>query len=503
MAETAGTEKANSSPPDRSLFKSVLQSTGLYSIALLAQRAVGIILLPVNTRFLSPSDYGVLELLEQVGVVVSVILGINLSASLGYYFFETDTSEARRRVVGTTFIGSLLLGSIVGLLGAIFAGSISWLAFGNSQYEVYLRVLFLAMPMTFLLEAAFSWARIENRPRLYVAGSLLRALLTMVGTVIFVAWLQWRIAGVLTTSISAIVMVSVFLFVFYLRAYRPVFDSTLFVRMLRFAIPLGLSNIAMIVIHFGDRFFLPRYRPLADLGIYAVAYKIGMLISVVYSSFHTYWSAQVYQIVKRDDSEIIIARMFTYVMAGLSYCALAFVVAARPGLQLLTAQSFHAAAALVPLIVGAYFIRSIGDFFRCLFLTANRPEWDAACNWIGAAVCVVGYIVLIPRYGAWGAAGATAIAFSIITVVSLIWVHRLRPLSVEGSRLFKVFAAAAPLAAASLCFPMPNIGAEIAWALFLLICYPVLLILFQFPTTGELQLVRSRIQSITARLGYS
>ena len=489
--------------PDRSLFKSVLQSTGLYSIALLAQRVVGIVLLPVNTRFLSPSDYGVLELLEQVGVVVSVLLGINLSASLGYYFFETDTPDARRRVVGTTFVGSLVLGSIIGMLGAMFARGISVLAFGNSQYELYLRILFLSIPMSFLLEAAFSWVRIENRATLYLVGSLLRALLTIVGTVIFVAWLQWRIVGVLTTSISAIVLVAVFLLVFYLRTYRPVFDSALFMRMLRFAIPLGLSNVAMIVIHFGDRFFLPRYRPMGDLGIYAVAYKIGMLISVIYSSFHTYWSAQVYQIVKRDDAEVVIARMFTYVMTGLSYCALALTVAARPGLQILTAPSFHSAAALVPLIVGAYFVRSIGDFFRCFFLVANRPEWDAACNWIGAAVCVTGYVVLIPRYGAWGAAGATGIAFFVISLVSLVWVHRLRPLSVEGGRLFKVFAVAGVLAAASLGIPMPNIPAEIAWAVFLLLCYPVLLMLLRFPTAGELGMVRSRIGSLTARLGYS
>src|SRR5919199_1602075 len=84
-----------------SVFKSVLHGTSLYTVALLSQRFASIILLPVNTRFLTPADYGVMELLEQVGVVLSVLLGVNLAGALGYYYFETDSRKTREKVVGT------------------------------------------------------------------------------------------------------------------------------------------------------------------------------------------------------------------------------------------------------------------------------------------------------------------------------------------------------------------------------------------------------------------
>src|SRR4051794_15324243 len=491
MAPGTTTEPAQTSAP--SVFRSVLHGTSLYTIAILSQRFASILLLPVNTRFLTPADYGVMELLEQVGVVLSVLLGVNLAGALGYYYFETDSPRVRERVVGTTLFGSLLMGVIPGVLGAVFSTAISRLAFADPRYHGYLAVCFLAMPATFLLEAVFSWVRVENRPGLFLAGSLLRAGLTVVGTLIFVAALRLRVAGVLTTSISSIILVALFLSFYYLRTCRPTFDRETFVRMLRYAVPLGLSSMGMVFIHFGDRFILPRYRTLADLGIYAVAYKIGMLISVAYSSFHSYWSAQVYDVVKRSDADHVFARMLTYLSAALSFCALALIVAAKPGIQLLTAPAFHTAAPLVPIIVLAYYIRSFGDFFRCLFLVAKRPEWDAACTWIGAAVCLVAYFTLIPTLGVWGAAIATLVTFVVMTVVSVIWSSRLRPLSIEVSRLLKIFGTAALLAAASSLVPVENVVLQIAWAVFLLLSYPALLLLLRFPTEGELETIRCHV----------
>ena len=40
--------------------------------------------------------------------------------------------------------------------------------------------------------------------------------------------------------------------------------------------PIGLGGVAMLVIHYGDRFFLQRSASLADVGIYSLAYKLGM-----------------------------------------------------------------------------------------------------------------------------------------------------------------------------------------------------------------------------------
>jgi O-antigen/teichoic acid export membrane protein len=482
--------------PPRQLFRNILEGSSLYSLAIVGSALSSIILLPINTRFLDKTDFGVLDLLERVSAAVSYLLGLNFSAALGYFFFSRTTPAERAPVLGTMFAGSLLLGMIAGGAGWIFAAPISQMVFRSPDYVPYLRVVFASVPLSFLLEVGMGWLRVEDRTVAFVLSSFFRIGVMFTVTLVGVVMLRLRVWGVLSANISAIGLVAIALTVYCVRTYSFVFEWSLLVRMVRFAVPLGLSGIAMFIIHFGDRFIIPHFRPLSDLGIYSIAYKIGMLISVVYGSFPKYWNAQIYQIAKRPDADSVIARTFSYMVLILSFCGLGLIVAAKPALRILTAPAFWDAALLVPVIVLAYYVRSIGDFFRCIFLVEGRPGYDAACNWIGAAVCLAGYFLLIPRWGIWGAAVATLITFLVIGVISVVWVHRLKPFSVESARLGKIVLTSAVLLGAYFLVPVASLAVQIGWSMLLLLAYPLLLALMRFPTPAEWEL----IQSLPARL---
>jgi O-antigen/teichoic acid export membrane protein len=484
-------ETQASAAPARLLFRNILQGSSLYSLAIVGGALCSIILLPVNTRFLTKTDFGVLDLLERVTTAFTYLLGLNFSSVLGFFYFKENTQAHRTRVMGTIFTGSLVLGSFAGGLGVIFALPISRFVFASPDYVHYLQVVFLALPLSFIAEVGMSWLRVEDRTGSYVKASFFRIGLLLGGTLLGVAALRLRVWGMLAANISAIGLLAIVLAVYCFRIYRFVFDRPLFMHMVRFAIPLGLSGVALFIVHFGDRFILPHYRPLSDLGIYSIAYKIGMLIGVVHASFQNYWNAQVYQIARRPDANSVVARTFSYLMLILSFCGLGLIVAAKPTLHILTSPAFRDAALLVPVIVLAYYLRAIGDFFRCLFLVEGRPGYEAICNWIGGGACLIGYFLLIPRWGIWGAAYATLIAFLVIGIVSVVWVYRLKPFSVETSRLSKIILATTIPLAAYFLLPFSSLAAQIGWSALLILSYPVLLGLMSFPTPSEWDLLRS------------
>lgn len=475
----------------RSLYLSFATGSGLFSIALIAQRLGGIILLPIMTRFLTPADYGVLDLLEQVGVVLATLLGANLAWALGYFYFQDESTEVRRRVVGTLILGSAMLGVAACLICLPFSSLVSRLVFGSGIASEYLLLTFAGFVPGFPMEALFSWLRTTNKLGVYVFGCLFRVGVTIIGTVVLVAGFRLRVWGVLSTSVVAITLTAVCLTVYCVRLVRPVFDLRMFGRMARFAAPIGIGNLAVFVLNVGDRFILPHYRPLSDLGIYVLAYKLGSMIVFVYSPFWYYWGTNVFQIMKRQDSDSVFARLFTYVLLLLSFCAVGLVTGARPVLTILVAPAFRGAVAIVPIIVAAYYFRAIGDFLRCLFLAAGRPAYDAVCNWAGAGICLAGYLIMIPKYGIWGAAIATAAAFLFVCVVSMAWVYRLRPYRVETGRLAKIAAAtAAGLIPYALLSPQWLAG-QIALAALSMAVFPAILWLLRFPTDGETEILRT------------
>ena len=129
----------------------------------------------------------------------------------------------------------------------------------------------------------------------------------------------------------------------------------------------------MFVINFGDQFVLRQYRSLDEVGIYSLAYRIGMIVSIAYGSLAMYWSAQVYRVMRMQDAETVFARLFTYAILLLSSVTLVLVLCCKPGLRVLVAADFRAATPLIPVIAVANAIRGVGEFLRCRFLAQAGP----------------------------------------------------------------------------------------------------------------------------------
>ena len=490
-------ETPTAQPSGRSVFKSAAQGTGIYMIPLLAQRVVGLALLPLYIQVVPPSDYGMLSLLENVASVLSMLLCGNFAGALGFFYFKEETDEGRRRVVGSSVAGSLALGCVAALVCWPLTPLLARYIFRSEDALTYLPLVWITLPGMFLVEALFGWLRVANQPLRYAIGSLIRTAVTACGILLLVVYLRKSVLGFQYTTLLALWCTILPLAWWCLRGARPRVDPALFTRMVKFAVPLGLSGLAMFVINFGDQFILAWNRSRAEVGVYALAYKIGMLVSFAYGSFHSYWSAQVFEIVKRPDARSLFGRLFTYVALGLATVSLVLILFPDAALHLLR-KDYRGAAALIPGVVAAYFMRSIGEFVRCLFVAAGKPGYEATVNWLGAAICLAAYFLLIPAYGMWGAVYATDITFAFIVTVSLVWTYRLYPYQVERQRLTKIgIAAGAPLIGYFL-LPMRTLTGQIAWDVALMAVFPMLLVALRFPTPGEwdaVQMLRGRLMS--------
>ncbi len=475
-------------PPTRSLFRNLVQGTGVYSILTIAQRLISLFLLPIGTRYLTRSDYGVIALLDNTNIIIALLLGAQISSSFGYFYFEKGSGKTPSQVLGTTLGGAMLLGLLAGGLGWAVAGPLSHLVFAQEGFKNLLRLSFIALPVSFMWEAALAWLRVEERLRAYVVASLSRILMAFLGVIALLAWLRMGVWGMVISNIGVSVFMTAAVVVYALFSMRLRFDWGLLKRMLRFSAPVGISGVAMFFIHYGDSFVLPHYRPLSEVGIYGMAYKIGMSVSIIQGSFLSYWNAQVFKIVQRDDARTIFARTFTYMTAILAFSAMALVLFSRPALIVLTTPTFYSAAAIVPLLVLAYFLRSFAEFWRSLFFATNHPGLDAICISISLAVCAAGYFILIPRWGIWGAASATVMSFAFMAAMTGAWAYRLWPFHLETARLRKIFLLAAVPLGIHFLIPGVSLWMQLLWSSLLLISFPMLLLAFGFLSPAERQI---------------
>ena len=150
----------------------------------------------------------------------------------------------------------------------------------------------------------------------------------------------------------------------------------------------------------------------------------------------------------------------------------------------------------MPLLVLAYVMRAVGDYFRCVLYIHNLPGRDAMLNWLGAGLCISGYLFLIPPMGTRGAALATVIAFVFVALVGFRWAQRLSPFELEWRRLLIIGVASATVLAARFALPYHTFYTELVVVPILLIVYVLLLVVFQFPSASEKRLVYARLRPI-------
>src|SRR6516165_9037276 len=96
----------SAAPPARPSF---LSQSSLYFLSNVARRGLSFFLLPIYTRYLSPSEYGVIEIIELLAAVMVVVVGVPMFAdSITRIYFDYSGPKERASVVSTGMILTIL-----------------------------------------------------------------------------------------------------------------------------------------------------------------------------------------------------------------------------------------------------------------------------------------------------------------------------------------------------------------------------------------------------------
>jgi O-antigen/teichoic acid export membrane protein len=491
------------------MLRELAKKTGTYAVAGVAGRAIGIVLLPVYTRFLSPADYGVMELLDLTVNLVSLLLGARLGQAIFYFYFaaegerEADVQQERDTCVSTALACSILCGIPCASLSLVFAPSLSRLIFGTAQYSHYLGLVFLGFGLSLPAEVGYCCLRAYGDSKRFAAVKLISQLAAAILAVTFLVFFHAGINAMLAASIIGLAAAGAYVTWHLLRPMRLSIDARLMMRLIRYSMPLGVSGLAVFLIHYGDRFLLRPRISLAELGIYSLAYKMGMLVSFCHAPFVLHWNAQICEIGNRRDGRKTFVKSYTWLAAGLSVVLVGLSVFAAPCLRLLTPPGFYGAASMVPWIAVAYLLRALGAHVQSLFTLAGKPGLEARVNCVGSAACVAGYILLVPPFGVWGAIAATLVGFTVILIYGSMVARRVVPYTLEYGTLAKIAISTAGAVGLYFVAAPAGLWGQIALAGALTLAHILCLLATCFPQLTQLKISGSIVAPANIELNSS
>ncbi len=417
----------------KTFFLTSIGSIALYAVPMAVRFLANAAVIPVYTRLLTPADYGVLELLDLTSFVIAALIGSNFGAAVFYFYADAPDAAARGRAISTAYLGSFVFAAVGVAAGVLVAGPLSAMVFASSFYRPHLVLVLNTLAFSFPAEVGLCVLRALDRPRAYMFLSVSRILFGVALTLVLLIGFDAGLMSLLWSALAVTIATAAASGAICLPYLRHGLSPLLFLQQLRYSWPLSIGALATLILSFGDRYVLRSHVTLAEIGLYGLACKFGMMVSLVSLAFNHYWRPKMFSVVAQPGGQALYARVFTYYVLLLTAISVALTML-LPLIRLAVGPGFSGALVFIPWLALLYLVRGVSDFFRNAFYLEKATAREAQLSWLGALVCLSGYFLLIPPLKLWGAVAATAISVLFLLGAAYWLAQRLRSFAFELRR---------------------------------------------------------------------
>jgi O-antigen/teichoic acid export membrane protein len=478
--------------------KRLVSSLAAYQVADVVSKFIAVLLLPVYTRYITPSGYGVVELLSGGVIFASIVVRFGIIEAFLRYFFTDEDQDRRDALVRRATVFLLVTTTIAAACLAAAAEPLSKLVLGHRDTTTFL-IAVLGLWTFTNLELAYGLLRVEERLRAYVTATLTNVLLTIALSVILVVVLGQGARGLLlgNYAVSTVVLVSL---------WWTMRDRLLHPRLgahgeqlpilLRFGLPTVPAEISVYALSIIDRYYIYHARSARQAGLYSIAVKLAGAVAFIVRAFQYAWPPLAYSV--RDDAEA--ARLYglvtTYYVLISGWAVAGLALLGRWVVRVLTTSAFYGSYRALPWLALGWAMYGLWVVFLVIAARAKVTTRNFPASLAGLAANVVLLIALVPPLGIAGAGIALCGAYVLMLLVMHLLTRRLFTVAFEWRRLAQIVVVMGAVAVAGdLLLPTHGLGGFVARAAAFAVI-PLLLLVTGFAHPQEL----GEVRGLAARL---
>ncbi len=410
-------------------YKSLLSNTLLFGLSTFGSKLVVFFLLPVYTRFLPTDDYGMMDIVANSCNFITPLITLCVHEAVIRFGVE---QERRKRDVFTTAILTIVIG--YALLFCFWP-----LLKKITLISEYLPLIYAYVFASAVRTSVVAFVRASGLVRLFALDGVFTTVITIVLKVTFVAGLKMGVPGDGLATVAGDLCSAAFL-ILALRLYR--FFSLKGLRrsvtreMLRYCAPLMPTAIFWWVTNVSDHYFITYLLGKDINGLYSVASIIPRAITLVSAIFIQAWQLSAFNEYKGREGARFFSTVFRSYYTLIFMAASGIILLAQPVIRLLAAKNYFEAWRYVPFLVLAVSFSCLVTFLGTVYNAAKRNAMVTVTTFAGAAVNFALNWLLIPDYGANGAAFATFASYLLVFIVRAVHSRRYTPIAMQPPRIF-------------------------------------------------------------------
>jgi O-antigen/teichoic acid export membrane protein len=419
-----------------SYLKRLLRSLAAYQVADVVSKFIAVLLLPVYTRYIPPSGYGIVELLGNGVIFISIVARFGMiEAFLRFHFSDAD--QQRRDALARRAVAFLLLvTTVVAAVLAALAGPLSRLLLGRSHTPIFL-VAVLGLWAFTNLELAYALLRVDERVRAYAAASLINVAITIAASLVLVVGLGQGARGLLLGNYGAstLVLVGLWWTMRHRLAPRRTIATERLGQLLRFGLPTVPAEASVYALSIVDRYYVYHDRSPKLAGLYSIAIKLAGAVAFIVRAFQYAWPPLAYSLTDDAEAGRLYGLVTTYyaLISGWTVAGLALL--GRWVLRLLAAHAYYGGYRALPWVALGWAMYGLWVVFLVIAGRAKITTRNFPAALAGLLANVILLVVLVPPLGIAGAGIALCGAYAVMLAVMHLLTRQAFTVGFEWRRL--------------------------------------------------------------------
>lgn len=391
--------------------RDLLKNTIILAIGRLSVQLVALLLVPLYTFFLSPAEYGIVDLVVTYTVLLAPVLTLQMEMAVFRFLVDARSNEDQKKQVISNTMQVVI--ATIAISVVIYAGV-------NVFVTIPYGGLILAIGiMTMLFNLFLQIARGLGRNKDFAAVSVVSAVTSVVATLGFVVYAKLGIVGVLGTMVASLGIGTLYIF-FKLRLYRYVTfkeqDVSMKKELVKYALPLIPNGVSWWVISLFDRTIIAIFLGVASNGIYAVSNKYATIFTSIYSIFGMSWMESASMHINDKERQAFFSDVFNMSLRVFGALGLLLIAALPLVFNFAISDAYKSAYEYIPFLIMGAFFNAIVGLYSAIYVARKMTKQVMTTSLIAAAINITLNFALISFIGLYAAALATTLAYFAMAV---------------------------------------------------------------------------------------
>ena len=408
-----------------------LEESSLYLSSNIISVIIGVLALPVLTRLLTPSDFGILALFLVFGQIIVGIISFNLSTASYKYYFEYKNKLSEYKILHTSnIICNLCVFLIFGIIVFYLSDFISNYIFKKNLRSDYVVISFLNACFIYFLVYFKQLHIAAHKVKLYVFITIFEPISRIAITVIMITNYSFKYEALIAGHIISNIIILIILTVSMRKLFVCRLNSKYLKKSFMLSSPEILTKIIGLIYSSFDKVMINNISGATAVGHYSFGSKFGDFIKIVINSlgnsFGPYFQAHDINSCKSNEQIIKKYNVITYLIFAIAFGIILF---SEEIVITLTTKDYYESMYIIPIYIFYHLFGVIGILATNQLLKAEQLKYEIPSAALSLSINLVLNLILIPIYGIIGAAIATMIAAFVNNIVLAYYAFKVYPIS--------------------------------------------------------------------------